>query len=121
MLVGRLRDGEVTMFCFVRGYGLQRAWRTTVSPTRWTPFPLRPVHAWPVTCWLACVWSVYGHVTAAAAVWLVRDCLGRLMVGLVWVGSVALLPMVASPNVVCVAGTSFSVLVSCVLVSPSVV
>ena len=109
------------MFCFVRGHGRRRAWRTTVSPTRWTPFPLRPVHAWPVRCWPACVWSVYGQVVAAAAVWLVRGCLGRPMVGLVCVGSVALLPAVASPNVVCVAGTSVSVLVSCVLVCPSVV
>ena len=99
MLVGRLRDGGVTMFCLVRGYGCRQAWRTTVSPIRWTPFPLRPVHAWLVRCWPACVWSVYGQVAAAAAVWLVRGCLGRLMVGLVCVGSVALLPVVASLNV----------------------
>ena len=109
------------MFCFVRGYGRRRAWRTTVSPTRWTSFPLRPVHGWPVRCWPACVWSVYGQVAAAAAVWLVLGCLGRLMVGLVCVHSVALLTVVASPNVVCVAGTSVLVLVSCVLVCPSVV
>ena len=63
----------------------------------------------------------YGQVAAAAAVWLVRGCLGRLMVGLVRVGSVALLPVVVSPNVVCAAGTFVSVLVSCVLVGPSVV
>ena len=92
-----------------------------MSPTRWTPFPFRPVHAWLVWCWLACVWYVYGQVAAAAAVWLVRGCLGRLMVGLVCVGSTALLPVVVSPNVVCVAGTSVSVLVSCVLVCPSAV
>ena len=98
MLVGRLRDGRVPVFCFFRRYGRLRAWRTTVSSTRWTPFPLRPVHAWVVRCWPACVWSVYGQVAAAAAVWLVRGCLGRLMVGLVCVGSVALLPVVASPN-----------------------
>ena len=109
------------MFCFVRGYGRREAWHTTVSPTRWTPLPLRPVHAWPVRCLLAGVWSVYGQVAAAAAVWLVRGCLGRLMVSLVCVGSVALLPVVASPNVVCVAGTSVSLLVSCVSVCPSVV
>ena len=109
------------MFCFVRGYGRRRAWRTTVLPTRWTPFPLQPVHAWPVRCWPAYVWSVYGQVAAAAAVWLVRGCLGCLMVGLVCVGSVALLPVVASPNVACVAGTSVSVLVTLVLVCPSVV
>ena len=87
------------MFCFVRGYGRRRVWRTTVSPTCWTPFPLRPVHAWPVRCWLACVWSIYSQVGAAAAVWLVRGCLGRLMVGLVCVGSVALLPVVALASI----------------------
>ena len=54
-------------------------------------------------------------------VWLVRGCLGRLMVGLVCVGSVALLPVVVSPNVVCLASTSVLVLVRCVLVCPSVV
>ena len=98
MLVGRLRDGRVTVFCFVCGYGRRRVWRTTVLPTRWTPFLLQPVHAWLVRCWPACVWSVYGQVAAAAGVWLVRGCLGRLMVGLVCVGSVALLLVVASPN-----------------------
>ena len=92
-----------------------------MSPTRCTPFPFRPVHAWLVCCWPACVWSVYGLVAAAAAVWLVRGCLGRLMVGLVCVGAIALLPLVVLPNVVCVAGTSVSVLVSCVLVCASVV
>ena len=53
--------------------------------------------------------------------WLVRGCLGRLMVGLVCLGSMALLLVVVSLNVVCIAGTSVSVLVSCVLVCPSVV
>ena len=109
------------MFCFVLGHGRWRAWRTMVSPTRWTPFLLRPVHAWRVRCWPACVWSVYGQVVAAAAVWLVRGCLGRPMVGLVCGGSVALLPVVASPNVVCVVSTPVSVPVSCVLVCPSAV
>ena len=118
MLVGRLRDGRVTMFCFVRGYGRRQACRTTVSPTCWTPFPLRPVHPWLVRCWPACVRSVYDQIGTAAAAWLVRGCLERLMVGLVCVGSVALLPLVASLNVVCVAGTFVSVLV---LVCPSVV
>ena len=82
------------MFCFVRGYGRRRAWRTMVWPTYWTPFPFRPVHARLVGCWPACVWSVYSHVAAAAAVWLVRGCLGRPVVGLVCVGFVALLPVV---------------------------
>ena len=52
--------------------------------------------------------------------WLVRGCLGRLMVGLVCVGSVALLPVVVSPNVVCAARKSALALASCVLVGPSV-
>ena len=106
---------------FVRGYGRRQARRTTVSPTLWTPFPFRPVHAWLVWCWPACVWSVYGQVAAVAAVLLVRGRLGRLMVGLVYVGSIALLPVVVSPNVVCAAGMSASVLVGGVFVCPSVV
>ena len=109
------------MLCCVCGYGRWRAPRTTVSPTLCTPFPFRPVHAWLVCCWPACVWSVYGQLAAAAAVWLVRGCLGSLMFGLVCVGSIALLPVVVSPNVFCVAGTSVSALVSGVLVRPSVV
>ena len=94
ILVGRLRDGTVTMFCFVRGYGRRRAWGTTVWPISWTPFPFEPVQAWLVWRWPACVWSIYAQVAAAAPVWLVRGCLGRLMVGLVCAGSVALLPVV---------------------------
>ena len=106
---------------FVRGHGLRRVRRTTVSPTLWTPFPFRPVHAWLVWCWPACVSSVYGQVAAAAAVLLVRGRLGRLMVGLVCVGSIALLPVVVLPNVGYAAGMSVSVLVSGVVVCPSVV
>ena len=106
---------------FVRRHGRRRARRTTVSPTLWTPFPFRPVHAWLVWCWPACVWSVYGQVAAAAAVLLVRGRLGRLMVGLVCVGSIALLPVVVPPHVVYAAGMSVSVLVSGVVVCPSVV
>ena len=132
-LVGRLSNGSLysghvgwsvawrQSHGFVRGHGHRQAWRTTVSPTRWKPLPFRPVHAWPVWCWPACVWSVYGQVAAAAAVWSVRGCPGRLMVGLVCVGFVALLPVVVSPNVVCAAGTSVSALVSSVLVRPCAV
>ena len=79
------------------------------------------MHAWLVWCRPACVWSVYGHVAAAAAVCLVCGCRGRLMVGLVPVGSVALLPVVLSSNPARVAGAFVSVLVSCFLVCPSVV
>ena len=106
---------------FVRGHGLRRARRTTVSPTLWTPFPFPPVHAWLVWCWPACVWSVYGQVAAAAAVLLVCGRLGRLMVGLVCVGSIALLPVVVPLHVVYAAGMSVSVLVSGFVVCPSVV
>ena len=52
---------------------------------------------------------------------LVRGRLGRLMVGLVCVGSIALLPVVVLPHVVYAAGMSVSVLVSGVVVCPSVV
>ena len=41
----------------------------------------RPVHAWLIQRWPACVWSVYGQVVAAGVVWLVRGCRGCLMVG----------------------------------------
>ena len=59
------------------------------------------------------MWSVYGQVAAAAAVWLVRSGLGRSMVGLVSLGSVTLLL-----DVVCVAGSFVPALVSRVLVCP---
>ena len=120
-LVGRVRNDRVVVFCCVLGHGCQWAWRTTVPPSRWTPFPFRPVHAWLVWCWPACVWSVYGHVAAAAAVWSVRGCRGRLMDGRVPVGSVTLLLVVLSSNPACVASTYVSVLVSCVLVCRGVV
>ena len=94
MLVGRLRDGRVTTSCFLCGYGRRWAWRIMVWPTCWTLFPFRPVHAWLIGCWPACVWSVYDQVAAAAAVWFVHGCLGRLMAGWVCVGSVALLLVV---------------------------
>ena len=56
-----------------------------------------------------------------SAMWLMRGCRGRLMVGWLRVGSVALLPVVLSSNPARAAGTFVSVLVSCVLVCPSVV
>ena len=101
------------MFCCVRGYGGRRAWLTTVSPTLWTPFPFRPMHAWLVWCWPACVWSVYGHVVAAAAVLLVHGCLSHLMVGLFGVGSLALQQSPAQLDVVRVVVMPVSVMVGC--------
>ena len=119
--VGRVCIGSVAVFCCVRGYGRRWAWRTTVLPTRWAPSPFGPMHAWLVRRWSACVWSVYGQVVAAAVVWLVRGCRGRLMVGWVRVGSVALLPVVLSSNPVRLASTFVSASVCCVLVCTSVV
>ena len=55
----QLYNGRVAVFCRVRGYGRRRAWHTMVSPTRGTPFPFRPLYAWRVRCWSACVLSVY--------------------------------------------------------------
>ena len=92
MLVGLVRNGRVEVFCCVRGNGGRWAWHTTVLPTRWTPFPFRPMLSWLVWCWPACVWSVYGDVLAAAAVLLVHGCLSHLMVGLFVVAFFLLLP-----------------------------
>ena len=88
-------------------------WRITAWPTCLTPFPFRPVHAWLVECWPACVWSVYGQVAAAAAGWLVCGGLGCIMVGLASQGSVVLLP-----DVVRVAGSFASAPVSRLLGRP---
>ena len=65
------------------------------------------------------MWSFYGQVEAAAAVWSVRGCLCRLMVGWVCVGFVALLQVVVLSNAVCAADTSVPALVSCVLIGRS--
>ena len=82
-----------------------------LSPTHWTPFLFRPLHASLVWCWPACVWSVYGHVVAAAVVLLVHGCVSRLMVGLFGVGSLALLRAFARSDVVRVVVLLLSVLV----------
>ena len=119
-LVGCVCIGSVAVFCCVRGYGRRWAWRTTVLPTRWAPSLFRPVHAWLVRRWPACVWSFYGQVVAAAVVWLVRSCRGRFMVGWVRVGSVALLQVVLSLNPARLARTFVSASVCCVLVCTSV-
>ena len=115
MLVGRVRNGRVAVFCCVLGCGGRRAWRTTVLPTRPTPFPFRPMHAWLVRCWPACVWSVYGHVVAAAAVLLVHGCRSHLIAGLFAVGSLALQRALARSDGVAV--MSVSVLIGNVLVA----
>ena len=84
------------------GYGCRRARRIMVSPTHGTPFPSRPLHAWLVWCWPACVRSVYCRVVFSAAVWLVHGCVSSLMVGLCVVGSIALQPAPAQADVVLV-------------------
>ena len=113
MLVRRVHDGRVAVFCCVRGYGGRRAWRTTVSATRWTPFLFRPMHALLVWCWPACVWSVDGHVVAAAAVLFVHGCLSNLTVGLFDVGSLALQRTLARSDIVRVVVMPVLVLVGC--------
>ena len=118
-LVGRLYNGKVVVFCCVRRYGDRRARRIMVSPTRWTPFPSRPMHAWPVWCRPACVWSVFCHVVAAAVVLLVHGRVSRLMSGLFGVGSLALQRAPARSDVVRVVAMLASVLVGCSCVGPA--
>ena len=102
MLVGRVRNGRAAVFCCVCGYGGRQAWRSTVLPTCPTPFLFRPMHAWLVWCWPACVWSVYGDVVAAAVVLFVHACLSRSMAGLFAVSSLALQQAFAPSDVVVV-------------------
>ena len=101
-LVGRLYNGIVAALCCIRGYGCWRAWRIMVSPTHETVFPSGPLHAWLVWCWSACVQSVNCWVVFSAAVWLVHGCVSRLMFGVCVLGSIALQPAPAQPNVVLV-------------------
>ena len=49
----------------------------------------------------SCVWSVYGRVVVAAAVWLVLGCVSRLMVSLFIVGFFLLLPALSRPRLSC--------------------
>ena len=59
------------------------------------------------------MWSVDGHVAAAAAVLLVHGRLSHLMVGLFGVGSLALQRALARSDVVSVVVMPVSVLVGC--------
>ena len=110
-LVGRVRNGIVVVFVCVRVYGGRRARRIMVSPTRWTPFPFRPMHACPVWCLPVCVWSVHGHIVAAAVVLLVCGRVTRLKVGLFGVGSLALQRALAQSDLVRVGALLVSMLV----------
>ena len=67
------------------------------------------MHAWPVWCRLACVWSVYGHVVATAVVLLVHGCLSRAIVGLLVVSSLAPQRALARSDVVVVMPVSLLV------------
>ena len=107
------------MFCCVHGHGGRRAWHTTVSQARWTPFPYRPMHVRPVWCWPACVWSVCGHVVAAAVVLLVRGRVSRLLVGLLGVRSLALQRALAQSDLLRVGALLVSVLVGASCVGPA--
>ena len=110
-LFARVRCGTVTVFCCVPGHGGRRAWHTTVSPIRWTPFLYRIMHVRPVWCWPVSVWSVYGQVVAAAVASLVCGRVSRLLVGLFGVGSLVLQRALAQSDLVCVGALLVSVLV----------
>ena len=92
LLVGRLFNGRISALWCVRGYDCGRGWRIMVLPTQPTPFPFRPLHAWLVWCWPACVRSVHCRVFSSAALCLVPGCVSRLLVGLCVAGSTALQP-----------------------------
>ena len=77
------------------------------------------MHAWLVWCWAARVWSVDGHVVAAAVVLLVQGRVSRLMVGLFGVGSLALQRAPAHSDVVRVVAMLVSVLVDTSCVRPA--
>ena len=81
------------------------------------PFPYQRIHVRPVWCWLACVWSIYVQVVAAAVVLLVRGCVSCLLVGLLGVGPSALQRALGQSDLVRVGALLVSVLVgaSCVL------
>ena len=68
MLVGRLHDGTVTRFCFVRGYGRRRAWRTMAGLAGLMLDGLRVV----------CVRSGRGRSCGVVGAWLSWPPHGRL-------------------------------------------
>ena len=107
------------MFCCVRGHGVWRAWLTTVSPARWTPFPYRPMHVRQVWCWPACVRTVYAHVLSAAVVLLVHGRVSCLLVGLFGVGSLALQRALAQSDLLRAGGLLVAVLVGASCVEPA--
>ena len=77
------------------------------------------MHVQPVWFWPACLWSVYGHVMAAAVVLLVRGRVSRLLVGLFGVGSLALQRAFAQSDVVRVGALLVSVLVGASCLGPA--
>ena len=107
------------MFRCVRGHGGRRAWLTTVSPARWTPFLYRPMHVWPVWCWPACVRSVCGHVVFAVLVLLVCGRVSCLPVGLFGVGSLSLQLVLAQSDLLRAGVLLVAVLVDASCVGPA--
>ena len=90
-----------------------------VSPTGRTPFPFGPMHARPVWCWPACVWSGYGDVVSTAVFLLVCGRVSRLMVGLFGVGSLALQRALAQSDLVRVGALLVPLLVGASCVRPA--
>ena len=86
------------------------------------PSDARPLstHACPASLVLpACVWSVSGHVVAAAAVWLVCGRVSCLMVGLFGVGFLALQRALPQSDLVRVGALLVWVLVGASCVGPA--
>ena len=107
------------MFRCVRGHGGRRAWLTTVSPARWTPFSYRLMHVRPVWCCPACVRSVYGHVVSPVVVLLVRGRVSRLLVGVFGVGFLSLQRALAQSDLLRAGVLLVAVLVGASCVGPA--
>ena len=117
MLFGWLHNVRAAVFCCVSGYGPQRAWRTMVWSTRWTPILFQLLHAWLVSCWRGCVWSVDGRVVVSAAFMFVHGCISGFIGGLYAVGTFVLQQALAQPDVVAVVFSPVSVMVGGAVVS----
>ena len=77
------------------------------------------MHARPVWCWPACVWSVYGHVVSAAVVLLVCGRISLLSVGSFGAGSLALQQAFAQSDRVRVGALLVPVLAGASCVGPA--
>ena len=102
LLVGPLYNGRVAVSrCFL-GYCRRRLWCIMVPQTCGIPFLFPLLHAGHVWRWPASAWSVCGQAVVSAAIRLVHGCVRPLVVGLFIVGSLALQPALAHPDVVVV-------------------